>query len=175
SLPGVMLQYDWEGACLFQHRNFAKWQLHGSNRRIAGFTHETDCLQFLAELRTRWTELPPGVRRFQFEHKTAVEREAATRLCARQWIYRRMAHEERPMLFEMDGHISIGSAGCERYWDIRLYDGKMYLEIFSGVGKTLAAEKVNGGSWKGRWLIFERMPIEIAPFTDESHIALRAH
>src|SRR4030095_11144208 len=136
SLPGVMLQYDWEGACLFQHRNFAKWQLHGSNRRIAGFTHETDCLQFLAELRTRWTELPPGVRRFQFEHKTAVEREAATSLCARQWIYRRIGHEERPMLFDMDGHISIGSAGWERYWGIRLYGGKKVFGRFRGGGGT---------------------------------------
>jgi hypothetical protein len=59
SLPGTILQYDFAGQPLFQHRNFAKWQLHGPNRHIVGFRHEKQCLAYLHELRQSGVACPP--------------------------------------------------------------------------------------------------------------------
>ena len=52
ALDGVMLQYDFAGRLLFQHRNFAKWTLD-ANRRIPGFRYERECLGFIDELRVQ--------------------------------------------------------------------------------------------------------------------------
>ena len=59
ALEGTMLQHDFAGRLLFQHRNFAKWTLHG-NRRITGFRHERECLGFVDELAVQWNPCPPG-------------------------------------------------------------------------------------------------------------------
>ncbi|MGO8932025.1 MAG: glycosyltransferase family 9 protein [Limisphaerales bacterium] len=53
-LRGVMCQHDFEGRRLFQHRNGAKWNLFGPNRRIRGFWFENECRQFLKELAEAW-------------------------------------------------------------------------------------------------------------------------
>jgi ADP-heptose:LPS heptosyltransferase len=54
SLEGTMCQHDFEGHRIFQHRNTAKWQLHGPNPRVADFWFERECLASLAQLRRRW-------------------------------------------------------------------------------------------------------------------------
>jgi ADP-heptose:LPS heptosyltransferase len=53
-LPDVMCQHDFQGRRLFQHRNGAKWNLFGPNRRIRGFWLETECRQFLKDLAASW-------------------------------------------------------------------------------------------------------------------------
>jgi hypothetical protein len=50
-LEGTMCQHDFSGRRLFQHRNARKWKLHGPNARVAGFQLESECLEFLRELR----------------------------------------------------------------------------------------------------------------------------
>jgi ADP-heptose:LPS heptosyltransferase len=50
-LEGTMCQHDFSGRRLFQHRNARKWKLHGPNARVAGFQFESECLEFLRELR----------------------------------------------------------------------------------------------------------------------------
>ncbi len=54
SLTATMCQHDFAGERVFQHRNFDKWNLHRSNRRIEGFLFETECFEYLDELRRRW-------------------------------------------------------------------------------------------------------------------------
>lgn len=54
SLEGTMCQHDFEGNRLFQHRNTPKWVFFGENRRLKGFLYESDCLAFLADLKTKW-------------------------------------------------------------------------------------------------------------------------
>jgi hypothetical protein len=53
-LPAVMCQHDFQGRRIFQHRNGAKWDLFGPNRRIRGFWFESECRRFLSELAERW-------------------------------------------------------------------------------------------------------------------------
>jgi hypothetical protein len=55
SLQGTMCQHDFDGNRLFQHRNLLKWQLEECNERVPDFWLEDICMQFLDELRSRWS------------------------------------------------------------------------------------------------------------------------
>ena len=160
ALDGVMLQYDFAGKLLFQHRNFAKWTLE-NNRRVPGFRLEKECLGFIDELRVQWTELPPGVRRWAAGGKSAVERAAAARLCAGRWEYRRVGHDRRAMTFLPDGRVGDGAAGCETYWEVRRVQGRLRLEVFSPEWRTFSAWEDGAGGWRGRWERFEGMVVEL--------------
>ena len=167
-LEGTMLQHDFAGRLLFQHRNFAKWKLDG-NRRIPGFQWERECLGFLAELRGRWNELPPDVRRYAPEGKSANERAAAERLTGARWEYVRVGHDRRAMTFLPDGRIGEGAAGCEVYWDVRAESsgkarpGRLRLEVFAAEWRTFTVWKDGRGGWAGRWERFEGMPVKLLP------------
>ena len=169
-LDGVMLQHDFAGRLLFQHRNFAKWTLH-DNRRIPGFRLERECLIFLAELRGRWNELPPNVRRYAPEGKSRIEQDAARRLIETRWEYRRVGYGERPLTLLPDGRVGEGTAECELYWDVRmeksrareLRRGRLRLEVFSREWRTFTAWKDGRGGWHGHWERFEAMAVELHP------------
>ncbi len=53
-LNGTMCQHDFSGKRLFQHRNLAKWNLNGPNRRIQDFWGEEECRSFLRQLAAKW-------------------------------------------------------------------------------------------------------------------------
>ena len=55
-------------------------------------------------------------------------------------------------------------------WDVREYNGRLWLEISSGDHKTLAAGLEEDGVWRGRWLHFERMPVEISASLEDGEI-----
>ena len=120
TLEATMLQYDFAGRLLFQHRNFAKWTLH-ENRRIPGFRLEEECLGFLAELRRTWVpDLPPWVRKWERAKAAKALLPVAARLCRAPLEYVRAGLGSRPLEFRGDGTIGTGAAGCERWWDLRL-------------------------------------------------------
>jgi len=162
ALRGTMCQHDLQGRRLFQHRNTDKWRIDGSNPRVFVFQLEDECRAFLAELRARWDWLPPGVRRWHPARKTAAERAAAARLCAGPWRYR-LGQEERRLTFAPTGHIGTGAHERERVWDVRAVGDRIFVEIFAQTEKTLAAEWTPEGVWRGRWVVYEKMPVELLP------------
>ena len=163
ALTGTMCQHDLQGRRIFQHRNTDKWRLDGSNRRVFGFHYEEECRAFLAELRAQWHCLPAGVRRWNPARKTEAERAAAQRLCAGPWRYRRHGHDDRPLAFLPCGGIGEGTDERERLWDVRAVGGRIFVEIFAHHEKTLAAELTPEGVWRGRWVVYEQMPVELVP------------
>jgi hypothetical protein len=50
----VLVQRDFAGAPLFQHRTGSKWNYHTNQYRLDGFQHMESCLGFLADLRASW-------------------------------------------------------------------------------------------------------------------------
>ena len=54
-LVDTMCHHDFDGARIFQHRNYRKWQLVEPNEPVPGFWLEDACLQFVDELRRRWS------------------------------------------------------------------------------------------------------------------------
>lgn len=53
-ITGTMLQYDFDGRLVFQHRNTQKWDFFGENAIINNFHGETECRLFLESLREQW-------------------------------------------------------------------------------------------------------------------------
>jgi alpha 1,2-mannosyltransferase len=51
-IPGAMLQYDFAGHVLFQHRNAYKWD--DPSQRSPGFAFEEECFDLLRDLDRRW-------------------------------------------------------------------------------------------------------------------------
>lgn len=50
-----LVQRDFAGAALFQHRTNAKWQYGAEQRKLAGFVHEEACLAALDLLQRQWS------------------------------------------------------------------------------------------------------------------------
>jgi glycosyltransferase involved in cell wall biosynthesis/ADP-heptose:LPS heptosyltransferase len=49
-IRGALLQHDFDGKVIFQHRGAAKWAPSGANYRVRGFKREKTCLRFLTQL-----------------------------------------------------------------------------------------------------------------------------
>ncbi len=161
-LEATMLQHDFEGRVLFQHRNFAKWKLEG-NRRIPGFRHEAECIAFAAELRARWAPpLPAWVRKWNPAAAPAILRRAAAWLSRAPLTYERLGLGSRTLELLPDGTIGTGAGGCERWWDLRLVktapagERRVQLEVFGEKGLTFRARPVPRGEWRGAWVGYER-------------------
>ena len=164
-LDATMLQFDFRGERLFQHRNFAKWKLD-SNKHIVGFRLEKECMQFVAELREKWVPgLPPGTRRFRAEKADAELKAVADLLCEGKWLYDRVGLAGRELVFLPDGTIGGGAAGCERVWTVRgirdtgceMRDAQAWeLRVYGEHGLTLKATLEGDGVWRGAWVIFEK-------------------
>ena len=66
------------------------------------------------------------------------------------------------MHFRPNGAIGLGGADCEKYWNLTSDSAGIALEIASENEVTCRLKRDPDGAWRGRWLIFERMPVEIA-------------
>ena len=169
-LEATMLQFDFAGRRLFQHRNFAKWKLEG-NPRIPGFRLEEECLTFIADLRARcYPRLPLRVRKWEPSKAPKPLRRLAVKLCHAPLDYVRTSHGTRPLEFRADGTIGDGAAACERWWDLRM--GKampgsstrtVQLEVFGENGLTFRACQTRAGHWCGAWLAYERSKVTLRP------------
>jgi len=159
ALPGTMCQHDLEGRRIFQHRNLQKWQLHGANRRIAGFLHEEDCLSYVAELRAALKN------EFKFNpgSKSEPETGIAEQLVGTKFRYRRIGYDERAIRFLPEGFVGEGAARCEVFWNLRRTQGELHLEISSHDEVTCRLSRHPDGIWRGRWENYEKMPVELVP------------
>ena len=160
-LEATMCQHDFDGNRLFQHRNLDKWALFRENARIHDFQMEDDCLRHLAALRKHWDGVIKNKHRYSPEGKSKAELDAANDLTSAVYRYRRIAHDERAMHFCPNGLIGLGAAGCETYWNVEERPEGVTLLIASSTEITATLRRDVDGAWRGRWLVHERMPIEI--------------
>lgn len=160
-LDDTMCQHDFEGRRIFQHRNLDKWNFQGGNKRIGGFLFEAECLAYLEELRKQWGGQIEIANRFFPEKRSNKEKTAALALINTAHIYHRVGHDRRGMLFLENGLIGVGAAGREAFWDLRETDGEMTLIISSEDEVTCRLKQDKAGVWRGRWMVFERMPVEV--------------
>jgi hypothetical protein len=159
ALEATMCQHDFRGRRIFQHRNMAKWKLHG-NQRISGFSQEEACLRFIELLMPHWSAIS-GLNVYREEDKEPDEVEAAGGLTGGRWIYERVGYDRRRMAFWPNGSIGLGAAGMELFWDIRRIDGALSLDIQSQESLTCRLTRGPDDVWRGRWEDFERMPVEL--------------
>jgi FkbM family methyltransferase len=157
SLPSVMCQHDSEGRRVFQHRNMAKWDLFGDNPKIEDFIDEEACLADLAELRHLWDGVPFG----SGSRERDLEAEAS--FANKTFLYERVGYDQRLMTFLPHGKIGDGAGGCESRWVITKGSSPELLIIGEDAYVTARLHGSSTGTWSGRWLIHEKMPVRLSP------------
>jgi predicted O-methyltransferase YrrM len=93
------------------------------------------------------------------------ERSVEEKLAEKDFVYRRVGFDERPMRLRRGGVIGEGSADCERSWRIDLDKSATAVLTIAGRSKPTFRARWDHKSqiWKGRWFHNERMPIELVP------------
>jgi len=77
--------------------------------------------------------------------------------------YYRVGFDERELELLPDGTIGIGADSPEQRWELRDENGDARL-VFSGDhGEICELSPESDGCWRGRWLQFEKMRIELVP------------
>jgi hypothetical protein len=157
----VIVQHDFEGRVLFQHRNGDKWSVTREPKRVQGFFGEDSCRELLAGLRARWR---PPVRRLPAEF-TRAERAAYEEVCAARWfMYQLEGQGERPLELLPDFCVGRGAALMEVSWAVEEdKDGGAVLSIRNANAPTCFLRRAPGGAWEGRWRVYERMRVRLVP------------
>ncbi len=77
--------------------------------------------------------------------------------------YHRIGHDERELELLPDGTIGIGADGAERRWELSNRSNTPQLSIHGDYGEICAVELEADGCWRGHWLQYEKMAIELIP------------
>ena len=155
----TLFQHDFAGLEIFHHRtSTGKWNLLGENLSFEGFPFEAFCREAVAALAERWDGRvgpPPRPSRLA---RTEAEIAAAS-----PFRYVRRAADERTMVLLPGGRIGEGAAAAERSWRLD-QDGAGQMLLLEGDYGPICHLRLNDdGVWRGRWLQFEQMPIELIP------------
>jgi hypothetical protein len=148
SLIGTMVQHDFKGKPVFQHRNLEKFILW-NNRHVEGFINEPQCLGFLDELRVQWRPW----------ERVGQKRDTPTSAVG-HYRYHRLDHDWRPLVLEPHGVVGGGRAGCEMYWYVE--NEKLFFTTDEG-SPTIRMDRSFRGAWVGRWLIGDKVPVVLTP------------
>ena len=101
---------------------------------------------------------------FDIASKPDKERSLAEFFISRAFTYCRVGFDKRRMTFMSDGGVGEGAAGCEVFWDVKPgRGGELFLEISSGCEITCRLRWESDGTWRGKWLYHEKMPIVLSP------------
>lgn len=160
SLKRTMCQHDFDGKRVFQHRNGNKWSLEKTpeNDSRPGFLLEKECFTWLDELRALWS---PSSKTFA----TAADVEASREWVGKAYDYARLnddgsVKDVRRIVLGPGGLIGAGAAKCEKFWSIR----RGRLQIAKADGQPIMdLQQTPAGGWVGRWLLHEKMPVELRP------------
>ncbi|MBN8625806.1 MAG: hypothetical protein J0M17_09980 [Planctomycetes bacterium] len=112
-----LLQHDFQGIPLFQHRHGDKWSLTGS-RRLAGFVGEAEALADLAELRRLWR--PGGPAR----ERSAADQRLFAALAEQSFRLVRTGRAAWEVTLGPAGTLTCGWTNEFVAWDVR--DGELW-------------------------------------------------
>ena len=153
----TIVQHDFHGRQILLHRVQDKWRLKGGNRRV-NLPDEDLHFRLVEQLREIW----PG-HLWRNTSPTGEERKAIRSLVGQRFTYRRIGLDERPVTLGPGGRITEGSAECEQRWDVHK-DGEDFVMAISRDDRPTALLRAQGdGTWKGRWLEFEKCDTELIP------------
>jgi hypothetical protein len=155
----TLFQHDLAGRPIFHHRtSTGKWNLLGENLSFDGFPFEAFCREALETLRQQWDGRVGPPPRPSSPARTEREIVAASPFC-----YVRRAADERTLQLLPEGRIGEGAAAAERSWHLEQAAGGPVLAISGEYGVICRLRLDADGVWRGRWLQFEQMPVELIP------------
>ncbi len=89
-----------------------------------------------------------------------LERELISIRC---FDYVRVGHDRRRIELLPRSRIGRGRDRLEQTWHLVEKDGQAVLVLAGAEGVTCRLSRHGDGVWRGRWLVYEKMPVEIAP------------
>ncbi len=150
---GALLQHDLDGRLLFEHGCQNKPTINDYPHGQFCLTNPGECHEHLAELRKLWNGR-------LWSKPDAMDAAVMRTMIGRRYNYRRVGLGERPIRFEKDGKIGLGSDRCETSWSI--VGG--VLCVSDDAGKpTFFARRDADGTWRGKWEEHERCAVELVP------------
>lgn len=157
----ILEQYDFEGRALFQHlAGRTKWTAWGENMKVPGLQHEVACREALAELRDEWTGWP-----VQLPAPEILPSSTGALNCPCRFLYCRLGSGRRVLEFLADGAIGVGTDLLERTWSVNRHGEDAVLTIAGEYGPTCTLRQDADGVWRGQWLRFEQMPVDLIPLS----------
>jgi hypothetical protein len=161
-----LLQHDFDGQPLFQHRNLTKWALRGTNSVDATFVHRDACLAALGELGARWSG-----RIEQSPARTPGDLELEAELAhQRLFVLEREGSDSFALELLSSNRIGDGRGDDHQRWHV--LEGTL---VLSGLrGPTAELEAGPDGIWRGRSLQTGAHPLELRPVADASSEPARA-
>ncbi len=169
ALEDTMCQHDFQGHRLFQHRNMDKWSLGSENKCIEGFQFEGECREFIQQLRNRWNG---RIYEEAAKELTPEARAVMEFLTGKTFDYHRVGHDRRSITLLEQGMVGSGSGELERFWELAEEDGQTVLQLWSLEGLTCSLRRDRDGVWRGRWNVYERMPIELKLYNQETGVCI---
>jgi hypothetical protein len=158
-------QRDFTGRVVFQHRIATKWNAWAENPHVPEFVHEEECFRFLRQLREQWDGKVAAVAAVVKPESEADSEEEIVQ--TRRFLYRRVGSDERILDLLPDHRVGEGRDRCECGWYMQ-EDAKPCLVIEGAresgrFGPICALSRHADGMWRGRWLQYERAPVELIP------------
>jgi len=145
-LPHTMIQHDFGGRAIFQHRHGNKWSLDSQVLRIPGFRWENRCRAYLAELRHHWPQHP--ARPYRSDETDEPTRAVADSLTNGSWS---LATASRFCIVKLtpDGRV-IGGCPRERHWSVRVHEHDALLSITGMDSLAWLLARGDSNTWAGR-------------------------
>jgi hypothetical protein len=142
----MLVQRDFEGNALFQHRTNAKWQYGVEQRELFGFQHQAACLAALAELERRWSGhvfTPPD--------RGLDARDIEQQLIALGPFVCEAGDEPAfSIKFEPHAEIGQGRAADRRHWWVEATADRVQLVLSGGDQQSYVLKRGRDNLWTGR-------------------------
>lgn len=148
----LLVQRDFDGAPLFQHRTNCKWTYHPVQYEPAGFQHTEACLRFLEDLRTAWNG-----RMFFPPDRSPAARAQEARLEAIGRFRLEMTCDESLDLVLLPGsQIGAGRSDLRQNWFVEEADEGLVLVLHDGDRPTYRFKASGEGRRSGERLATPR-------------------
>lgn len=143
----VLIQRDFDGAPLFQHRTSAKWTYDAPQYDFEGSVHHEACLGFLDDLKNQWNGrafFPPqrSQKARAEEHRLALVGELDLEIIGN--------HAIKIELREAN-EIGRGRSIERQNWFVREFNGVLEVVIVHGSRVTMLVRQTSEGIWEGEF------------------------
>ena len=145
----VLVQRDFEGGPLFQHRTNSKWSYHSTQYQLDGFVHMEACLSFLEALRAVWNG-----RLFFPPDRTLAARREEERLERVRGLRLILVADDELELELLEGHQIGGGRSVDRQnWYVVETVQSLELILHDGDQVTYRLAAGQLGAWRGARLV----------------------
>jgi hypothetical protein len=155
----VIVQHDFKGKTLFQHRNGQKWSVLRANPKVAGFLWEDECFCLLEDLKRRWQPKP---NRFP-EDFTPEERQLYWTVCGQRFFDYRIGCDT--YVVELAGDFTVNgdrSHGALRWMIEADKEGTPLILLRYGRIPPCFLRRDAEGTWRGRVPSLEAYEVQLS-------------